>query len=100
MAELLMSVSEASILTGWSTDLLYDLIRKNQIPFVRAGTRKISIPKAAFEKWMTEKAFSNMNMKRQRQEKPQLQIAQPDTPLAYWQTRPGCGGRKKGVVAR
>lgn len=45
-----MSVEEGARLSGVSTDLMYDLARRGEIPVVRLGTRRIRIPIVRFFK--------------------------------------------------
>jgi excisionase family DNA binding protein len=92
MAELNMSITETSKRTGWSKDLIYSMIRNHQIPFVRAGNRKLSIPKETFEKWLAETALSNL----QSAPKEPLLIQAARVPSQMqWKPKPGCGRKHR-----
>jgi excisionase family DNA binding protein len=47
------SVAEVAQSLGLSTDAVYALLDKGDIPSVRLGTRRV-IPAAAFERWLAD----------------------------------------------
>lgn len=59
MDRLIVSVSEAAGLLGVSTDLVYELTARGDIPCVRIGRRKL-IPRRAIE-LMVEAAVENFD---------------------------------------
>jgi excisionase family DNA binding protein len=100
--KLAYSVSETAEALGVAPNTIYDMVAKRQIPFRKLGSR-IIIPVPALVKWL-ETATENVRVSAPAPV--ELAYAKPpfnpDTPSSpnplrkgYWQTVPGCGGRKK-----
>lgn len=101
MAELTYNVKEAAQVLGVSTDIIYDLCSRSELPHRRLG-RRIVIPKIALEEWL-RKAADEVKPVEQKpaqklQPEPANQVVIPNK--KYWQTRPGCGGRKKRLAVQ
>ena len=99
------SVSEAAEALGVAPNTIYDMVAKRQIPFRKLGSR-IIIPVPALIKWL-ETATENVRVPdpvliEPAYAKPPFDpntTSSPNPPIrirkGYWQTVPGCGGRKK-----
>lgn len=48
------NVWEVAELMGVSKSLVYSLIKKNKLPYIKLGEKRIVIPKEALEKVMSE----------------------------------------------
>lgn len=59
MERITLTVKETAEYIGVSKDLIYTLVRKNEIPNVRVANR-ILFRKAAIDKWMLEKEQSSL----------------------------------------
>ena len=54
-AKLLLSVKEASELLGVGTGLVYEMVRKHEIPHIRLG-RLVKIPLQGLETWIAQQS--------------------------------------------
>ena len=52
-AKLLLNVQEASELLGVGTALVYEMVRRDEIPHIRLG-RLVKIPRQALEAWIAQ----------------------------------------------
>jgi excisionase family DNA binding protein len=96
------SVSETAEALGVAPNTIYSMVAKKQIPFRKLGYR-IIIPVPALIKWL-ETATENVRVPdpvliEPAYAKPPFDPNTPSSPnplrKGYWQTVPGCGGRKK-----
>ena len=104
MEKLAYSVSEAAEVLGVAPNTVYSMVAKKQIPFRRLGSR-IIIPVPALLKWLEDAAENVMPPAPEPAEpayaKPPFDLKASGSPSPiplrkeYWQTVPGCGGRKK-----
>jgi len=60
MSDYAGSPEEAARKIGASPDYVRDLIKKNEIPHVRLGPRKVVIPWRALDDWLDERARSSV----------------------------------------
>lgn len=102
MEKLAYSVSEAAEVLGVAPNTVYSMVAKKQIPFRRLGSR-IIIPVPALLKWLEDAAevitpASEQEPASYSKTKPPFDISVSNSPIPirknYWQTVPGCGGRK------
>ena len=56
-AKLLLNVQEASELLGVGTALVYEMVRRDEIPHIRLG-RLVKIPRQALEAWIAQASGS------------------------------------------
>ena len=102
MEKLAYSVSEAAEVLGVAPNTVYSMVAKKQIPFRRLGSR-IIIPIPALLKWLEDAAEVITPASEQEpsysKTKHPFDISVSNSPIPirknYWQTVPGCGGRKK-----
>jgi excisionase family DNA binding protein len=103
--KLAYSVSETAEVLGVAPNTIYDMVAKHQIPHHKLGSR-IIIPVPALIKWL-ETAADNVRipkpaLAKPADTKPTFNPNVPSSPnppktlhKGYWQSVPGCGGRKK-----
>lgn len=54
-------VDEIAQVLGVSRDLIYQMVRERQIPFIRIGERRIVFKRDSIERWMNEQETKNMH---------------------------------------
>lgn len=61
MSDLVGTVEQVAERLEVDANFVRDLIKRNEIPYVRLGPRKVVVPWPALERWLDERACESLN---------------------------------------